>query len=64
MIAEFIETPTFTRMITALLTDDEYWGLQNILMENLIEARSFKEAAAFASCAMQCKGTARAAEFE
>jgi hypothetical protein len=35
MIAvEFIETPTFTRMITALLTDDEYWGLQNMLMEN------------------------------
>jgi len=35
MIAvEFIETPTFTRMITALLTDDEYWGLQNLLIEN------------------------------
>jgi hypothetical protein len=35
MIAiEFIETPTFTRMITALLTDDEYWGLQYVLMEN------------------------------
>lgn len=35
MIAvEFIETPTFTRMITALLSDDEYWGLQNMLMEN------------------------------
>jgi len=26
---EFIETPTFTRLLTALLTDDEYAGLQN-----------------------------------
>ena len=25
---EFIETPTFTRLVTALLTDDEYRGLQ------------------------------------
>ena len=24
----FIETPTFTRLITALLSDDEYAGLQ------------------------------------
>jgi len=32
-IMEFIETPTFTRMLTALLTDDEYRGLQNELME-------------------------------
>ena len=31
---EFIETPTFTRMLTALLTDDEYRGLQNELMED------------------------------
>jgi hypothetical protein len=31
---EFVETPTFTRMVTALLTDDEYAGLQNILVEN------------------------------
>ena len=31
---EFIETPTFTRMVTALLTDDEYRGLQNELMED------------------------------
>ena len=33
-IMEFIETPTFTRMLTALLTDDEYRGLQNELMED------------------------------
>ncbi|WP_312283936.1 type II toxin-antitoxin system RelE/ParE family toxin [Candidatus Igneacidithiobacillus taiwanensis] len=31
---EFIETPTFTRLVTALLTDDEYAGLQSILLEN------------------------------
>lgn len=31
---EFIETPTFTRLLTALLTDDEYAGLQSDLVEN------------------------------
>jgi len=31
---EFIETPTFTRLLAALLTDDEYAGLQNVLVEN------------------------------
>ena len=31
---EFIETPTFTRMITELLGNDAYRGLQNILIEN------------------------------
>ncbi len=31
---EFIETPTFTRLLADLLTDDEYAGLQNALMEN------------------------------
>jgi hypothetical protein len=31
---EFIETPTFTRLVTALLADDEYRGLQNELMED------------------------------
>jgi hypothetical protein len=28
---EFIETPTFTRLITQLLTDDEYRQMQNVL---------------------------------
>lgn len=28
---EFIETPTFTRLVTALLTDDEYRQVQNAL---------------------------------
>lgn len=31
---EFIETPTFTRLLTALLKDDEYAELQNVLVEN------------------------------
>jgi hypothetical protein len=31
---EFIETPTFARLLAALLTDDEYSGLQNVLVEN------------------------------
>ena len=31
---EFIETPTFTRQITELLTDDAYRGLQNLILEN------------------------------
>lgn len=29
---EFIETPTFTRLVTDLLSDDEYRELQNILV--------------------------------
>ena len=31
---EFIETPTFTRLLAALLTVDEYAGLQNVLVDN------------------------------
>lgn len=31
---EFIETPTFTRLILALLSDDEYRELQNALVED------------------------------
>ena len=31
---EFIETPTFTRMVTTLLSDDEYGQLQNDLVED------------------------------
>ncbi|MFC4788238.1 type II toxin-antitoxin system RelE/ParE family toxin [Giesbergeria sinuosa] len=31
---EFIETPTFTRLLSGLLTDDEYAGLQGFLAEN------------------------------
>lgn len=31
---EFIETPIFTRTVTALLSDDEYRELQNELVED------------------------------
>ena len=31
---EFIETQTFTRLLTDMLTDDEYAGLQHVLAEN------------------------------
>ena len=31
---EFIETPTFTRLLGDLLTDDEYAGLQHVLLED------------------------------
>lgn len=31
---EFIETPTFTRLITTLLSDDEYAGLQQELADD------------------------------
>jgi hypothetical protein len=31
---EFIETPTFTRMLVELLTDDEYAVLQSVLVVN------------------------------
>jgi hypothetical protein len=31
---EFIETPTFTRLLGDLLTDDAYADLQNVLIEN------------------------------
>jgi hypothetical protein len=34
MDMEFIETPTFTRMITELLGNEAYRGLQNVLLEN------------------------------
>lgn len=31
---EFIETPTFTRLVLQLLTDEEYLAMQNTLLEN------------------------------
>lgn len=31
---EFIETPTFTRAVLSLLTDEEYKDLQDVLVEN------------------------------
>lgn len=31
---EFIETPTFTRLLVPLLSDNEYREMQNVLVEN------------------------------
>ena len=31
---EFIETPTFSRMVTDLLSDDDYGEMQNELLED------------------------------
>lgn len=31
---EFVETPMFTRMVVALLADDEYRDLQNVLVQD------------------------------
>ncbi|MEJ7138799.1 type II toxin-antitoxin system RelE/ParE family toxin [Amphibiibacter pelophylacis] len=31
---EFIETPTFTRLLAGLMTDDEYAALQTVLVNN------------------------------
>jgi hypothetical protein len=33
-VIEFIETPTFTRMVLSLLSDDEYLGLQQALIKD------------------------------
>lgn len=42
----FIETPTFTRLVTHLLTDDEYRGMDKTLFEDLVS--SLQEAKAIA----------------
>ncbi len=31
---EFVETPTFTRHVTTLMSDEDYRGMQNLLVEN------------------------------
>ncbi len=31
---EFIETPTFTRLVTQLLIDDEYREMQHVLLDD------------------------------
>lgn len=60
---EFIETPTFTRLLADLLTDDEYTGLQNVLVKNPERATSSRLAVEFVSCATRCLDAARAAAF-
>lgn len=41
---EFVETPTFTRLVTTLLADEEYRALQQDLLSNpLIYSKSRKD---------------------
>lgn len=61
---EFIETPTFTRLILDLLSDDEYLELQNSLVEDPVAARLSRAAVEFVNCVLPLAGTARAAELE
>ena len=57
---EFIETPTFTRMLAELLTDDEYAGLQQVLVVNPEAGDIVKGGGASESCATPCLGVASA----
>lgn len=47
---EFIETPTFTRLLTDLLTDDEYAGLQSVLVDNPERGDIVKSGGGSVSC--------------
>ena len=58
---EFIETATFTKMVTALLTDEEYRGLQNELVEDPELGALIKGGGASESCATPSKGVEKVA---
>jgi hypothetical protein len=60
---EFIETPTFTRLLTGLLTDDEYVGVQNIIVEIPDRGDVIKGAVEFVSYAARCPDAAKVAVF-
>ena len=59
---EFIETQTFTRLLAGLLTDDEYAGLQSVLVLNPEAGDIVKGAGASESCATPCLGAASVGE--
>ena len=61
---EFIETPTFTRLVAALLSDDEYRKLQNELLEDPERGALIRGGGGFASCASRCRDAASAAGCE
>lgn len=58
---EFIETQTFTRLVTQLLTDDEYRELQHVLVEDPERGDILKGGGASANCATPCKAAVKAA---
>jgi|HubBroStandDraft_1064217.scaffolds.fasta_scaffold00058_30 hypothetical protein len=56
---EFVETPVFTRLVTALLADDDYRGLQRELADNPECGVLIKDGGG--RCAIQSRGAANAA---
>lgn len=60
---EFIETPTFTRMVTELLSDDEYREMQNVLVEDPARGNLIKGGGGIRKLRHACEGAAKAAGF-
>ena len=60
---EFIETPTFTRMVTALLSDDEYRKMQTDLLEYPDRGDLVKGEVVFANFVMLCQDEVKVVEF-
>lgn len=58
---EFIETPTFSRLLTTLLSEEEYRGLQNTLVENPERGDIIKNGGGSVSCVTLPSATARVA---
>lgn len=61
---EFIETPTFTRLVGKLMDDDDYAKLQLALVLRPDWARSYRVAAVFENCVGREAGVASAAACE
>ena len=60
----FIETPTFTRLISALLEDDEYSKLQEELVKRPDAGDLIKDGGGIRKFRWKRAGTEKAAEFE
>jgi hypothetical protein len=60
---EFIETSIFTRLLKALLTDDEYTELQNVLVENPEQGDIIKGGGGIRKLRHALPGADRAVEF-
>ena len=57
---EFIETPTFTRLVAALLSDDEYRKLQNELLEDPERGALIRGGGGDSQAALRAAGTRQA----
>jgi len=60
---EFIETQTFTRLITALLPDDDYRLLQTELMEDPEKGALIKQGGGIRKYGLQPRAKVRAVAF-